>query len=147
MNVPPLKSLPKKQFSPPSPSQNQLPTLDHQRTRKETSNSHHKPRKWSERKKSLLISVPYVPGLSEEFRRIWHHTNVQVMFKGANTLKSISICPKDKISLNLKQNIVHKWSCPEECCSQSYIGESSRCLENRVNEHSSPVTSVIFHLQ
>ena len=62
----------------------------------------------------------------------------------APTLKSIPMHPKDKISLHLKQNIVYKWSCPEESCSQFYIGESSRCLENKSERHSSHVTHTIY---
>ena len=42
--------------------------------------------------------------------------------------------PEDK-PLHLTQNIVYKWSCPEESCSQSYNGESGRCLENTLKEH------------
>ena len=40
-------------------------------------------------KQNVIISVPYVPGLSEEFRRMFQHTSVQVLFKEANTPKSI----------------------------------------------------------
>ena len=45
--------------------------------------------------------------------------------------------PKDKIPLQLKQNIVYKWSCTEENGNPSYIEESMICLENRVKEHNS----------
>ena len=31
-------------------------------------------------KKIILISVLYVPRLNKEFRRIFHHTNVQIIF-------------------------------------------------------------------
>ena len=54
-------------------------------------------------KKNVFISVP---GLSEEIRRIFWHTSVQVIFKGTNTLKSILMHPKDKIPKQLTQNIV-----------------------------------------
>ena len=83
--------------------------------------------------KNILISVP---GLSEEFRRIFCHTSVQVIFKGTSTLKSIFMHPKDEIPLHLKQNVVYKWCSPEESCNHFYIGDSSRCLENRVKKHS-----------
>ena len=33
--------------------------------------------------KNVFISVPYVPGLSEQFRRIFQHTSIQVIFKAA----------------------------------------------------------------
>ena len=120
-----------------------LPRLDHQRTWKETYNPHHKPRHWPASKEKLIF-VPYVPCLSEEFRRIFHHTNVQVIFKDTNTLHSILMHGADRIPLHLKQNIVYKWSCADESCTQSCIGKSSRCLENRVWEHSSHITSAVY---
>ena len=49
---------------------------------------------------------------------------------GITILKSILMHTKDKIPSKIKQNIVYKWSCPEDICNLSYIGESSRCLEN-----------------
>ena len=58
------------------------------------------------KKKNVFISVSYVPGLSEEFRRIFWNTSVQVSTKGANTLKSI--LNEDKIPLQLKQSVVCK---------------------------------------
>ena len=57
---------------------------------------------------------------------------------------SILVPPKNKIPSQLKQNIVYQWSCPEENCSLSYIGLSSRCLENRVKEHNTSVTSAVY---
>ena len=51
--------------------------------------------------------------------------------------------PKDKILSQLKQNIVYKWFCPEENCNPPYIGKSSRCLENRIKEHSH-ITNVVY---
>ena len=67
-----------------------------------------------------------------------------VIFNSTNILESILRHPKNEIPLNLKQNIVYKWSCCEECCSQSYIGMSRRCLENGVKEQSSPANSTTY---
>ena len=52
--------------------------------------------------------------------------------------------PKDKIPTQLHQDVVYQWTCPTENCSSTYIGESSRCLESRVKEHSTSSTSTIF---
>ena len=101
---------------------------------KETNNSYWK----------SSISVPYVPGHREEFRRMLWHTSVQDIFKGTNTLESILMHPKDKIPSHLKQNIVYKWSCPYENCNLSYIGESSWWLENRIMEQSSHRFSAFY---
>ena len=48
-----------------------------------------------------------VPVLSEKFRRIFQHTSKQVIFKGVDILISILMHAKDKISSQLKQNIVY----------------------------------------
>ena len=69
--------------------------------------------------KKMFSSVFYVPCLSEEFRRIFQDISVQVIFKKANTLKSILMHPEDKMPAQLKQNIVYKWSCQEENCNLS----------------------------
>ena len=64
--------------------------------------------------------------------------------KGTNTLKFTFMHSKDKIPLDLKQNIVYKWSYPDESYSHSYIGDSNKCLENRVKEHSRNVPNAIY---
>ena len=50
-------------------------------------------------KKSLLISVLYVPGLNEEFRMIFHYTSVQVIVKGINTLQVHRNAPQEQNSI------------------------------------------------
>ena len=52
--------------------------------------------------------------------------------------------PKDNIPQHLHQDVVYQWTCPEETCNSSYIGESSRCLENRINEHHTSITRSIY---
>ena len=94
--------------------------------------------------KEVFISVPYIPGISEEFRRIFKDTKVQIIFKGCNTLKSLLMYPKDKIPSQLHQDLVYQWTCPEETCSSSFIAESSRCLDNRVKEHYTSISSTIY---
>ena len=44
----------------------------------------------------------------------------KVIFKRANTLKSMLMHPRDNIPSQLKQTIVYKWSCLEEDCNFSY---------------------------
>ena len=51
-------------------------------------------------KKHFYISVPYFPGLSESYKKIFKYTPVQVCFKGVNTLKSMLMHPKGQ---NLQQ--------------------------------------------
>ena len=59
-----------------------------------------------------------------------------VLIKGVNTLKSLLMHPKDKISTDQKKDIVYHWECQADGCNSSYIKETSRALGERVKEHS-----------
>ena len=52
------------------------------------------PQTGNEIQKRFYISVPYFPGLSESFKKIFKYTPVEVCFKGVNTLKSMLMHPK-----------------------------------------------------
>ena len=95
-------------------------------------------------KKQFFISVPYFPGLSESFKKIFRYTAIQVCFKGVNTLKSMLMHPKDKISIEQKKDIVYHWECQADGCKSAYIGETSRALGERVKEHCKSSTSAIL---
>ena len=58
-------------------------------------------------KKQFFISVPYFPGLSESFKKIFRYTTIQLCFRGVNTLKSMLMHPKDKISIEQKKDVVY----------------------------------------
>ena len=92
----------------------------------------------------FYISVPYFPGLSESFKKIFKYTPVQVCFKGVNTLKSMLMHPKDKVPNDQKKDLVYHWKCKADGCKSSYIGETSRALGERVKEHSKLTTSAIL---
>ena len=64
------------------------------------------PETGNEVKKSVFISAPYFPGLSESFKQLFKYTPVQVCFKGQNTIKSMLMHPKDKVDPSLKKDIV-----------------------------------------
>ena len=90
----------------------------------------------NEVKKSVFISAPYFPGLSESFKQLFKYTPVQVCFKGQKTIKSMLMHPKDKVDPSLKKDIVYQWSCSKPNCKSSYIGETSRSLCEQVKEQS-----------
>ena len=62
------------------------------------------PETGNEVKKSVFISAPYFPGLSESFKQLFKYTPVQVCFKGQNTIKSMLMHPKDKVDPSLKKD-------------------------------------------
>ena len=94
------------------------------------------PKTGNEVKKSVFISAPYFPGLSESFKQLFKYTPVQVCFKGQNTIKLMLMHPKDKVDPSLKKDIVYQWTCTKSNCKSSYIRETSRSLCEWVKEHS-----------
>ena len=102
------------------------------------------PETGNEIQKCFYISVPYFPGLSESFKKIFKYTPVQVCFKGVNTLKSMLMHPKDKISNDQKKDLVYHWECKADGCNSSYIGETSRALGERVKEHSPSLQHLLY---
>ena len=66
--------------------------------------------------KESFVTAPYIQGLSEEFRRIFKDTKVQIIIKGYNILKTLIMLPKDKIPTQLCQDVVHQWTCANENC-------------------------------
>ena len=94
-------------------------------------------------KKQFFISVPYYPGFSEAFKKVFKYTHIQVCFKGANMLKSLLMHPKDKVSLEQKKDLVYHWQCQADWCKSSYVVETSRSHRERAKEHSKSTTSAI----
>ena len=82
--------------------------------------------------------------MSESYKKIFKYTPIQVCFKGVNTLKSMLIHPKNRVSSDQKKDLVYHWECKADGCSSSYIGETSRALGERVKEHSKSTTSAIL---
>ena len=63
------------------------------------------PETGNEIKKQFFISVPYFPGLSEAYKKIFKYTHIQICFKGVNMLKSLLMHPKDKVSMDQKKDL------------------------------------------
>ena len=94
--------------------------------------------------KHSFVTDAYIQGQSKEFRKILKDTEVQIIFKGCNTLKTLLMHPKDNIPTQLHSDVAYQWACANENCNSSYIGESSRCLESRVKEQNTSSTRAIF---
>ena len=98
------------------------------------------PETGNEIKKQFFVSVPYFPGLNESFKKIFRYMPIQVCFKGVNTLKSLLMHPKDKVSTDQKKDVVYHWECQADGCNSSYMGEISWALGKRVKEQQSSNT-------
>ena len=81
------------------------------------------------------IVVPYIPNTADKFNRLCKGSNIQVHFKGTNTLRTTLVNPKDKDHKTKQTGVIYHYQCPHIQCSSSYIGESGRALGERVKEH------------
>ena len=88
-----------------------------------------------------MVTVPIVKWLSKQFRRIVEKECMRIIFKGKNTLELLLMYPRDPVTNHLEPDVVYKESCLVEDCNSVYTGESSRCLETRVKEHSKGIQS------
>ena len=89
------------------------------------------------------VVIPYIKGLSEQYRHSLAIFRVRVFFKGTSTIKSLLMHPKVPIPDAQKTDIIYHWKCPANNCTAEYIGETNRSLKERVSDHSNQTTSVI----
>ncbi|XP_046749843.1 uncharacterized protein LOC124413359 [Diprion similis] len=80
-----------------------------------------------------FISIPYVAGLFENLNRTFKKYNVRFVGKNVNDLRRWFDSGKDSLPFDKQSNKVYKISCID--CGKPYIGQSSRCLNTRLNEH------------
>ena len=89
------------------------------------------------------VVIPYIKGLSEQYRHTLAKYRVRVFFKGTSTIKSLLMHPKDPIPDAQKTDIIYHWKCPANNCTAEYIGETNRSLKERVSSHRNQTTSAI----
>ena len=65
--------------------------------------------------------------------RILHQYGIRVAHKPMNTLRRTISTPKDRIPATEKSNIIYKIPCNN--CKKHYVGQTSRKLSTRLNEH------------
>ena len=87
------------------------------------------------------VVIPYIKGLSEQYRHILAKYRVRVFFKGTNTIKSLLMHPKDPIPDAQKTDIIYHWKCPSNNCTAEYIGDTNRSPKERVSYHRNQATS------
>lgn len=105
-----------------------------------------------DKKKRKLAVVPYLHEVSHNLRRIGKHAGVEVVFSAPNRLSSLvkKVNSKKRESrgcltrhakpfVRCQENVIY--SLPLSCGKQ-YIGQTGRCLNQRLGEHSYNVTRV-----
>ena len=78
------------------------------------------------------VVIPYIKGLSKQYRHTLAKYKVRVFFKGTSTIKFLLIHPKDPIPDAQKTDIIYHWKCPADNCRAEYIGETNMSLKERV---------------
>ena len=96
-------------------------------------------------KYKTTIVVPYIPKTADKFKRLCKGRNIQVQFKGTNTLRTTLVKPKDKDHKTKQTAVIYHYQCPHIQCSSSYIGESGRSLGERVKEHLKAPSPIHLH--
>ena len=91
------------------------------------------------------IVIPYVQGICESLKIICGKHDVDVHFKGGQTLKNILVSPKDKDSMANKNSVIYSYSYGRIDCDEDYIGESSRTFGERCKEHLKAPSPICGH--
>ena len=89
------------------------------------------------------VVIPYIKGLSDQYRHTLAIYRVGVFFKGTSTIKSLLMHPKDPIPDAQKTDIIYHWKCPADNCTAEYIDETNRSLKERVSDHRNQTASAI----
>lgn len=79
------------------------------------------------------LTLPYIPGLSQNLQNIFKHEKITTCHKAHNLLKNNFSTLKSKIPKDKKSNVVYKIPC--NGCSSVYIGQTSQYIKNRMNGH------------
>ena len=86
------------------------------------------------------VVIPYIKGLSEQYRHTLAKYKVRVFFKGTSTIRSLIMHPKGPIPDAQKTDTVYYWKCN---CTAEYIVETNRSLKERVSGHRNQTISTI----
>ena len=71
-------------------------------------------------KNNTIITIPYVPELSEKLKKTFKEFNIRAFFKPCNIIRQRLVHSKDKQDKNKKCELVYGIKCRD--CPASYIG-------------------------
>ena len=94
-------------------------------------------------KEGARVVIPYIKGLSEQYRHTLAENKVRVFLIGTRTIKSLLMHSKDPIPDAKKTYIIYHWKCTVNNCTAEYIGETNRSSKWRVSGHRNQTTNAI----
>ena len=91
-------------------------------------------------KNSNMKNTPYIvvacmKGLSESCKNICRKHGIEMVFKGANTIRELIVHPKDKDNILKKSGVIYRYKCGRVDCDEDYKGEPGRTIAERFREH------------
>ena len=95
-------------------------------------------------KKNIYIVLPCIRGLSEKFRNTCNKVDIQVHFKGHNTIQALLMAPKDMCQ---KSGVIYHDKCSHTDCPEQYKGESGMTFGDRFREHLRAPSPIHQHSQ
>ena len=66
--------------------------------------------------------VPYYRGLSESLKKVCSRHEVQVYFRGDNTIKNLLVAPKDQDQIQKNSGVIYRYKCDRVDCDKEYFG-------------------------
>jgi len=77
--------------------------------------------------------IPYIPKIADKFKNIANIIKTKLAFFSVDRLGRWIRAQKDSLPRGFRKNIVYKLNCKN--CDATYIGQTKRRLNTRVNEH------------
>ena len=86
-----------------------------------------------ESNRSQFAILPYMKGVTKRLQRAFRKHNIRLYSKAGFTVRNAVVSPKDPLDTCEQCGVIYECSC--EVCEKIYVGETGRCLVERVEEH------------
>ncbi|XP_018361974.1 PREDICTED: uncharacterized protein LOC108760480 [Trachymyrmex cornetzi] len=86
---------------------------------------------------SSWFTIPFLPCVYKKFKNIIKNLDVKLSFFSLNKMDGIIKAQKDVLPHESRKNVVYKINCKD--CNASYVGQTSRKLKTRINEHKNDI--------
>ena len=95
--------------------------------------NHEKVEESADRQPEATVCLPYVSGVSEVLKRVLASVGIRTVLKLLRTLRRSLWHPKDVVPVIEMSDVVYCIPCKD--CPATYVGETTRKLVRRLDEH------------